>query len=82
MKTPVLIQLPTEVSYWGDTATSDDVSRMCDNLESMIRAEFESCFNLSFERTKTPSRGGVHSEDDHSRFEVWQWIQDNWTAAL
>ena len=81
-KTEVLIQLPIEVAYWGSTATSADVLRLCDNLESMIRSEFGARLDLSFERTKTPSRGGVHSEYDDARSEVWQWIQDNWTAAL
>jgi hypothetical protein len=52
-KTEVLIQLPTETSYWGSDATKADVSRICDNLESMIRAEFEARLELTFERTQT-----------------------------
>ena len=81
-KTKVLIQLPTEVSYWGSTATESDVSRICDNLESMIRSEFEERLELSFERTPTPRDGGVHSIHEASAQDVWNWISNNWTAAL
>jgi hypothetical protein len=81
-KTEVLIQLPTETSYWGSDATKADVSRICDNLESMIRAEFEARLELTFERTQTPRGGGVHSAHEDSAQEVWNWIANNWTAAL
>ena len=81
-KNEVLIQLPTEPSYWGSTATESDVSRICDNLESMIRAEFEARLDLTFERTQTPRGGGVHSAHEDSAQEVWNWIANNWTAAL
>ena len=81
-KTEVFIQIPTEVSYWGSTATESDVSRMCDNLESMIRAEFGERLVLNFERTANPRGGGVHSAHEDSAQEVWNWIANNWTAAL
>ena len=81
-KTEVLIQLPTEVSYWGSTATSADVSRICDNLERMIRSEFGARLDLSFERTQTPRGSGVHSIHEDSAQEVWNWIANNWTTAL
>jgi hypothetical protein len=75
IQTQVLIQLPTEISYWGSTATESDVSRICDNLESMIRAEFGERLVLLFERTATPLGDGVSSEHE-------DWIANNWTAAL
>lgn len=81
-KTEVLIQLPTEPSFWGSTATESDVARICDNLESLIRAEFGARLDLTFERTQTPRGGGVHSIHEDSAQEVWNWIADNWTAAL
>ena len=81
-KNEVLIQLPTEVSYWGSIATESDVSRICDNLESLIRAEFEARLDLTFERTPTPRGGGVHSAHEDSAQEVWNWIANNWTSAL
>ena len=81
-KNEVLIQLPTEPSYWGSTATESDVSRICDNLESLIRAEFEARLDLTFERTQTPRGGGVHSAHEDSAQEVWNWIANNWTSAL
>ena len=81
-KTEVFIQLPTEPSYWGSTATESDVPRICDNLESLIRAEFEARLELTFERTQTPRGGGVHSAHEDSAQEVWNWIANNWTAAL
>jgi hypothetical protein len=81
-KTEIFIQLPTEVSYWGSTATESDVSRICDNLESMIRVEFGARLDLTFERTQTPRGGGVHSAHEDSAQEVWNWIANNWTAAL
>ena len=81
-KTEVFIQLPTEVSYWGSDATESDVSRICDNLESLIRAEFDARLDLTFERTANPRGGGVHSAHEDSAQEVWNWIANNWTAAL
>ena len=81
-KTEVLIQLPTEVSYWGNDVTESDVARICDNLESLIRAEFSARLNLTFERTRTPRGGGVHSIHEDSAQDVWNWIANNWTAAL
>jgi hypothetical protein len=81
-KTQVLIQLPTEISYWGSTATQADVSRICDNLQSMIRAEFAGYFDLIFERTANPRGSGVHSGDSDAVELISEWISDNWTAAL
>ena len=81
-KTEVFVQIPTEPSYWGSTATESDVPRICDNLESLIRAEFEARLELTFERTQTPRGGGVHSAHEDSAQEVWNWIANNWTAAL
>jgi len=81
-KTEVLIQLPTDPQYWGSNATESDVSRICDSLESMIRSEFGARLDLSFERAPTPRGGGVHSIHEASAQEVWEWIANNWTAAL
>lgn len=81
-KTEVLIQIPTEVSYWGSEVTESDVARICDNLESIIRAEFSARLNLTFERTISPRGGGVHSLHEDSAQDVWNWIANNWTAAL
>jgi len=82
IQTQVLIQLPTEPSYWGSTATQADVSRILDNLQSMIRAEFAGYFDLTFERTATPRGDGVHSDDGYAIELISEWISDNWTAAL
>lgn len=82
IQTQVLIQLPTEISYWGSTATESDVSRILDNLQSMIRAEFAGYFDLTFERTATPRGSGVHSDDSYAVELISEWISDNWTAAL
>ena len=81
-KNEVFIQLPTEVSYWGSTATESDVPRICDNLESLIRAEFGERLVLNFERTATPLADGVSSDHEDSAQEVWNWIANNWTDAL
>jgi hypothetical protein len=81
-KNEVFIQLPTEPSYWGSTATESDVSRICDNLESMIRAEFGERAVLNFERTATPNGQGVTCAHDDTAQNVWEWIANNWTAAL
>ena len=80
----ILIQLPTEVSYFGSTATSEDVTRILDNMEAMIRSEFGDRMELEFERIQTPRGTGVHSSADDwiARDEVFQWTQDNWEAAL
>jgi len=79
--TLITIQLPTEPSYWG-TATPADVDRILDNLESMIRAEFEDRYDLIFERTATPQGSGVHPDDGSDGEEIHSWIQNNWGAAL
>lgn len=81
-KTEVLIQLPTEPSYWGSTATESDVSRILDNLQSMIRAQFAGYFDITFERTANPRGGGVHSDDSDAVELISEWISENWTAAL
>jgi len=82
IQTQVLIQLPTETSYWGSDATQADVSRILDNLQSMIRAQFAGYFDLTFERTATPRGSGVHSDDNDAVELISEWISDNWTAAL
>lgn len=82
MKPSVLIQLPTEPSYWGSSATPDDVDRILDSLESLVRSEFESRAEVEFERTPTPRSSGVHSQDFSLAADVHAWIQDHWTAAL
>jgi hypothetical protein len=82
IQTQVLIQLPTDPSYWGSTATQADVSRILDNLQSMIRAQFAGYFDLTFERTATPRGSGVHSDDNDAVELISEWISDNWTAAL
>ena len=66
-KTEVLVQLPTEVSYWGSTATESDVARICGNLESLIRAEFSARLNLTFERTVYPCGGGGSERKQSSK---------------
>ena len=83
MKTQVLIQLPSDPSYWGSTANEvADLPNILDRMESMIRAEFEEEFDLTFERTQTPRGGGVHSDDSFAVELIFDWISNNWTAAL
>lgn len=82
IQTQVLIQLPSDPSYWGSTATQADVSRILDNLQSMIRAQFAGYFDLTFERTATPRGSGVHSDDSDAVELISEWISENWTAAL
>ena len=81
-KQEILIQLPTEPSYWGSIATPADVDRIIDKLEGMIRTEFGERFDLSFQRMPQPEGAGVHCIHDGSAQEVWEWIGNNWTAAL
>ena len=81
--TQVLIQIPTDPTYWGSTANeTNDLPNILDRMESMIRAEFGARFDLAFERTQTPLGQGVHSDDEDSEQEIWNWISENWTAAL
>lgn len=81
-KSTVKVQLPTEPSYWGQSATKADVERILSNLETMIRSEFSHHADLEFERTATPQGSGVHSADDFLATDICMWIEDNWTAAL
>jgi len=78
----ITIQLPTDPSYWGSTATETDVDRILDSLESMIRSEFEDRYDLIFERTANPQGSGVHSDDGSDGSEIHEWIENNWGAAL
>lgn len=81
--TNITVQLPTEVSYWGSTATESDVKRILSNLESMIAREFsESPYNISFERTSIPSGSGIHGDCEAACDDVRLFIEENWTAAL
>ena len=81
-KQTVSIQLPTDPQYWGTHVNATDVDQLCGRLESMIRTEFGDCVNLEFDRTPTPRGGGVHCEHEATAQDVWNWIANNWTAAL
>lgn len=78
----VLIQLPTEPSYWGSSATSRDVSRICDNLEEMISSRFEEFLEIRFDRVENPTGCGVHCDCDETVETVHRWIEENWEVAL
>lgn len=81
----ILVQIPTETSYWGSNISESDVERIADNLEHLIRSEFaDAPFGIQFERTATPIRGGVHC-DDGDFYAVWSvrdFIENNWHKAL
>ena len=81
MKT-VLIQFPTEPSYWGSSATARDVSRILDNLEEMIESRFGEFVELRFERVQNPRGCGVHCDCDETVETIHRWIEENWEAAL
>jgi hypothetical protein len=79
----ITVQLPTEPSYWGSTATESDVTRALENLEAMIRSEFaDAPFELHFERTSTPMPRGVIGHDEEAVEAVFEFIATNWTNAL
>lgn len=81
----ILVQIPTEISYWGSNISESDVERIADNLEHLIRSEFSDApFEIQFERTATPIRGGVHCDDGDFDAEesVRDFIQNNWDKAL
>lgn len=82
MKPSVLIQLPTEPSYWGSETEPSDVDRILDNMETMLRSEFGSRFEICFERTPTPRGSGIHGLTDEDRDDVFDFIADNWLSAL
>lgn len=77
----ITIQLPTEPSYWGSTATEADVDRIIGNLETMIRNEF-SGVDIDFQRMSEPRGRGIWGDDESVIDDIHQFIQDNWTAAL
>jgi len=79
----ILVQLPTEPSYWGSSATKADVERIVKNLETLIRSEFSDApFEIWFERTETPRGTGIHGDDDDACAAIFEFVQNNWTAAL
>lgn len=79
----ITIQLPTEPIYWGSTVTENDVTRILDSLESMIRSEYaDAPFELRFERTATPQGCGIHGDDQDAVECVREFIAANWTQAL
>jgi len=81
--TNITVQLPTEPSYWGSEATESDVERILSNLESMISREFaDSPYNISFERTASPTGSGIHGDCEAACDDVRVFIEENWIAAL
>lgn len=81
--TNITVQLPTEPSYWGGEATESDVERILSNLESMISREFaDSPYNISFERTASPTGSGIHGDCEAACDDVRVFIEENWIAAL
>jgi hypothetical protein len=81
--TNITVQLPTEISYWGSDCRESDVDRILINLETMIAKEFsDSPYNISFERTATPSGSGVDGDCEAACDDVRLFIEENWTAAL
>jgi len=81
-KQEIIIQLPTEPRYWGSIATPADVDRILEKLEGMIWSEFGERFHLLFQRMPEPQGAGVHCINEACAQEVWEWIGNNWTAAL
>ena len=79
----ITVQLPTEPSYWGSTATESDVTRALDNLESMVRREFvDAPFEIRFERLVEPVGRGVDGDDLDAVEAVFDFISAYWTHAL
>jgi hypothetical protein len=77
----ITIQLPTEPSYWGSTATEADVYRIIGNLEMMIRSQFPDV-DIDFQHMQEPRGRGIFGNDESMMDSIYQFIQDNWTAAL
>ncbi len=77
----ITIQLPTEPSYWGSTATEADVYRIIGNLEMMIRKEFADV-DIDFQHMSEPRGRGIWGDDESVIESIHQFIQDNWTAAI
>jgi len=81
MSNTITIQLPTETSYWGSTATEADVYRIIGNLEMMIRSQFPDV-DIDFQHIPEPRGRGIWGDDGSLIDSIHQYIQDNWTAAL
>jgi hypothetical protein len=79
----ITVQMPTEPSYWGSTATDADVARAIGNLEEMVRREFSDApFEIRFERLAEPVGRGIHGDDQEAVEEIFEFISAYWTAAL
>jgi hypothetical protein len=70
MSNAITIQLPTEKSYWGSTATEADVYRIIGNVD------------IDFQHIPEPRGRGIWGDDGSLIDSIHQYIQDNWTAAL
>jgi hypothetical protein len=81
MSNIITVQLPTETSYWGSTATEADVYRIIGNLETMIRSQFPDV-DIDFQHMQEPRGRGIFGDDESLMDSIYQFIQDNWTAAL
>lgn len=80
--TPIItVQLPTDPSYWGSTATEADVYRIIGNLETMIRSQFPDV-DIDFQHMQEPQGRGIFGDNQSLIDSIYQFIQDNWTAAL
>jgi len=82
MKPSILIELPTDPSYYGTDCDSELAMDICNSLERMIRSEFDQQVQLSFEFTYSPRGSGIHGDNEVLVESIHRWIQDNWTAAL
>ena len=81
MSNIITVQLPTETSYWGSTATEADVYRIIGNLEMMIRSQFPDV-DIDFQHMQEPRGRGIWGDDECLMDSIHQFIQDNWTSAL
>jgi len=81
MSNIITVQLPTETSYWGSNATEADVYRIIGNLEMMIRSQFPDV-DIDFQHMQEPRGRGIFGDDESLMDSIYQFIQDNWTAAL
>ena len=68
-------------TYLGPTATEADVYRIIGNLEMMIRNQFPNV-DIDFQHMQEPRGRGIFGDDESLMDSIYQFIQDNWTAAL
>lgn len=73
-KPEVIVQLPMDPSFWGDTVQHDEVYGIHKRLEALIVDHFGDLYDITF---RAGSRSKVLADDRDVQECIYEWIQNN-----